>query len=83
MFLYSGRLCAHGTSEVYGIEHIERGYEELDVKLRNLGAQIERVHRLPSSYEDTPAAGDVLPLPLQEPAGFSALSLGQQQKPLS
>jgi UDP-N-acetylglucosamine 1-carboxyvinyltransferase len=36
-------LCADGLSEVYGIEHIERGYENLDVKLRRLGAQMERV----------------------------------------
>ncbi|GCE27214.1 UDP-N-acetylglucosamine 1-carboxyvinyltransferase [Dictyobacter alpinus] len=36
-------LCAEGTSEVYGIEHIERGYEHLDVKLRSLGAYIEKV----------------------------------------
>lgn len=36
-------LCAHGTSEVYGIEHIERGYEHLDVKLRSLGARLEHI----------------------------------------
>src|SRR5579872_6471975 len=36
-------LCAHGTSEVYGIDHIERGYEHLDAKLHMLGAQIERL----------------------------------------
>jgi UDP-N-acetylglucosamine 1-carboxyvinyltransferase len=36
-------LCAHGTSVVRGIEHIERGYEQLDAKLRTLGAHIERV----------------------------------------
>ncbi len=36
-------LCAEGTSKVYGIEHIERGYERLDQKLRTLGAHIERV----------------------------------------
>src|SRR6266699_3533120 len=36
-------LCAQGFSEVYGIEHIERGYEDLDVKLRSLGAQMERI----------------------------------------
>jgi UDP-N-acetylglucosamine 1-carboxyvinyltransferase len=35
-------LCAQGTSLVYGIEHIERGYERLDDKLRSLGAKIER-----------------------------------------
>jgi UDP-N-acetylglucosamine 1-carboxyvinyltransferase len=33
-------LCARGTSHVYGIEHIERGYEHLDAKLRALGARI-------------------------------------------
>jgi UDP-N-acetylglucosamine 1-carboxyvinyltransferase len=36
-------LCAEGTSTVRGIEHIERGYEHLDAKLRALGARIERV----------------------------------------
>ncbi|HLY31685.1 MAG TPA: UDP-N-acetylglucosamine 1-carboxyvinyltransferase [Ktedonobacterales bacterium] len=36
-------LCASGTSLVRGIEHIERGYEHLDEKLRSLGAKITRV----------------------------------------
>ncbi len=36
-------LCAQGTSKVYGVEHIERGYEHLDVKLRSLGAQLEHI----------------------------------------
>jgi UDP-N-acetylglucosamine 1-carboxyvinyltransferase len=36
-------LCAQGTSKVTGIEHIERGYEHLDAKLRTLGARIDRV----------------------------------------
>ena len=36
-------LCAQGISQVYGIEHIERGYERLDEKLRSLGANLERV----------------------------------------
>ncbi|MGH2505649.1 MAG: UDP-N-acetylglucosamine 1-carboxyvinyltransferase, partial [Ktedonobacterales bacterium] len=36
-------LCAQGTSQVRGIEHIERGYENLALKLRNLGAHITRV----------------------------------------
>lgn len=36
-------LCAEGVSEVYGIEHIERGYEKLDTKLRALGASLERI----------------------------------------
>ena len=36
-------LCAEGTSTVRGIEHIERGYEGLEGKLRSLGARITRV----------------------------------------
>ncbi|HEX2347459.1 MAG TPA: UDP-N-acetylglucosamine 1-carboxyvinyltransferase [Ktedonobacterales bacterium] len=36
-------LCAQGTSQVRGIEHIERGYENLALKLRSLGAHITRV----------------------------------------
>ena len=36
-------LCAHGTSTVYGIDHIERGYEKLDAKLCALGAHLEHV----------------------------------------
>jgi len=36
-------FCAEGVSQVYGIEHIERGYERLDEKLRSLGAKMERV----------------------------------------
>lgn len=36
-------LCAQGTSRVWGIEHIERGYDQLHDKLRLLGAQLERV----------------------------------------
>lgn len=35
-------LCARGTSTVRGIEHIERGYEHLDAKMRALGARIHR-----------------------------------------
>ena len=35
-------LGAEGESEVSGIEHIERGYEKLDVVLKGLGANIER-----------------------------------------
>ena len=35
-------LCAQGTSRVRGIEHIERGYDNLYLKLRALGARIER-----------------------------------------
>lgn len=36
-------LSAQGESEILKIDHILRGYEELDVKLRNLGAHIRYV----------------------------------------
>jgi UDP-N-acetylglucosamine 1-carboxyvinyltransferase len=36
-------LTAKGTSEIRNIGQIERGYEKVDEKLRNLGAHIERV----------------------------------------
>ena len=33
-------LSAEGTSEIYDIYHIERGYEDMEIKLRKLGADI-------------------------------------------
>ena len=33
-------LCAEGTTEIEEIQHIERGYENMDLKLRALGADI-------------------------------------------
>jgi UDP-N-acetylglucosamine 1-carboxyvinyltransferase len=36
-------LVARGTTEVNRVYHIDRGYERIDEKLRNLGAEIERV----------------------------------------
>lgn len=36
-------LAAEGRSEISGIEHLDRGYEDLDGRLRALGAKIERV----------------------------------------
>jgi len=36
-------LIAQGTTEVSDIYHLDRGYEALDVKLRCLGAKIERL----------------------------------------
>lgn len=38
-------LCAEGTSTIHGVEHIERGYENLEGKLRSLGARIMRQPR--------------------------------------
>lgn len=35
-------LCATGTSIIYGIEKLDRGYEALEKRLEKLGADIER-----------------------------------------
>src|SRR5438270_4907748 len=42
MALLAATLCAKGTSVINSIEQIDRGYEELDARLRALGAKIER-----------------------------------------
>ena len=42
MSLLIAALCAQGTSTIYSIHQIDRGYERIDEKLRALGAQIER-----------------------------------------
>jgi UDP-N-acetylglucosamine 1-carboxyvinyltransferase len=36
-------LAAKGTTQVTRIYHLDRGYERMDVKLRKLGARIQRV----------------------------------------
>ena len=36
-------LCAEGTSEVLDLSHIDRGYYDLQGKLKSLGAEIKRV----------------------------------------
>jgi UDP-N-acetylglucosamine 1-carboxyvinyltransferase len=36
-------LAARGTTQVNRVYHIDRGYEHIDVKLRQLGARIERI----------------------------------------
>ena len=36
-------LAANGTSTIRNVGHIDRGYEKIEEKLRNLGAQLERV----------------------------------------
>lgn len=37
-------LVAKGTTEIYDIKYIDRGYEEMEEKLRKLGADITRVN---------------------------------------
>jgi UDP-N-acetylglucosamine 1-carboxyvinyltransferase len=36
-------LAAEGTTEVYDIQHIQRGYENFESKLKGLGAGITQV----------------------------------------
>ena len=42
MSLILGALAASGTSEIDGIYHLDRGYEKIEDKLSNLGADIRR-----------------------------------------
>jgi UDP-N-acetylglucosamine 1-carboxyvinyltransferase len=43
MAMLIAALSAHGTSEIGNVVQIDRGYENIDDRLRQLGAQIERV----------------------------------------
>jgi UDP-N-acetylglucosamine 1-carboxyvinyltransferase len=43
MAMLIAALCAQGTSEIHNIREIDRGYERIDERLRDLGARIERV----------------------------------------
>ncbi len=36
-------IIAQGSTVLHNVEQIDRGYEELDVRLRSMGAQIERI----------------------------------------
>ena len=42
MALLGATLCAKGQSSMSNVEQIDRGYEDLDTRLRALGAKIER-----------------------------------------
>ena len=43
MAILIAALAAEGTSEIGNIIQIDRGYEHIDLRLRELGARIERV----------------------------------------
>jgi UDP-N-acetylglucosamine 1-carboxyvinyltransferase len=43
MAMVLAALCADGTSTIGNIQQIDRGYERIDERLRQLGAHIERV----------------------------------------
>ena len=37
-------IIAEGTTEIYNLEHIDRGYENIEEKFRKLGAKIRRIN---------------------------------------
>ena len=43
MAMIIAALCAEGTSVIANIGQIDRGYERIDERLRDLGAHIERI----------------------------------------
>jgi UDP-N-acetylglucosamine 1-carboxyvinyltransferase len=43
MAMLIASLCAEGVSEIGNVGQIDRGYERIDDRLRDLGARIERV----------------------------------------
>ena len=43
-------LIAEGTTEISGVQYIRRGYENIDLKLRQLGAKVEWVSREVNDY---------------------------------
>jgi UDP-N-acetylglucosamine 1-carboxyvinyltransferase len=42
MALLAATLCATGKSVISNVEQIDRGFQDLDTRLRALGAKIER-----------------------------------------
>jgi UDP-N-acetylglucosamine 1-carboxyvinyltransferase len=42
MALLAATLCAPGKSVISNVEQIDRGFQDLDTRLRALGAKIER-----------------------------------------
>ncbi len=51
MALLTAALCAEGRSDIHNVRQIDRGYERIDERLRELGADIERV-KLQVSQEE-------------------------------
>ncbi|MCB0020172.1 MAG: UDP-N-acetylglucosamine 1-carboxyvinyltransferase [Anaerolineales bacterium] len=43
MAMVLAALCAKGTSTIHNIQQIDRGYQDVEIKLRELGARIKRV----------------------------------------
>jgi UDP-N-acetylglucosamine 1-carboxyvinyltransferase len=52
-------LCAEGTTEMANVFHLDRGYEDLELKLRALGASVERLSAPTASAETRDLSGVV------------------------
>jgi UDP-N-acetylglucosamine 1-carboxyvinyltransferase len=52
MAMLIAALCADGVSEIGNASQIDRGYERIDERLRELGAQIERVTSHPDRDQE-------------------------------
>jgi UDP-N-acetylglucosamine 1-carboxyvinyltransferase len=48
MAMLIAALCADGTTEIGNVRQIDRGYERIDDRLRELGARITRVEDVPA-----------------------------------
>ena len=48
MAMLIAALCADGVTEIGNVRHIDRGYERIDERLRELGARITRVEDVPA-----------------------------------
>jgi UDP-N-acetylglucosamine 1-carboxyvinyltransferase len=49
MAMLIAALCAEGVTEIGNIRQIDRGYERIDERLRQLGARVTRVDDVPLS----------------------------------
>ncbi len=49
MAMLIAALCADGRTEIGNVRHIDRGYERIDERLRDLGARIQRLDDVPVS----------------------------------
>ena len=47
MAMLVAALCAEGRTEIGNIRQIDRGYERIDERLRDLGARITRLEDAP------------------------------------
>lgn len=43
-------LAAEGETTFHGLQHLERGYEKLEIKLQNLGARLQRLDLVEDNY---------------------------------